>query len=380
MTTHLKRLIKKQPRHRIVISAIAVLLLLTLVALRVHAAYTLRQETSAQAITQVQVIEAKFTQSNEEIILPGNVTAWHQATIYARISGYLKSWYADIGTHVAAGELLAVIEAPELDAQLRQAKADLNTAIANNKLAQSTAQRWLNLRKSDSVSKQEADEKVSAAKALQALVTAAQANVDRLNELVGFERITAPFEGVITARNTDIGALINAGSNADGQSLFQIAQTNPLRVYVRIPQNYSTQITAKMKVSLRFAEHPGRSFRAQFIQTAKAIDPVTRTLLAQFKVDNSDQMLFAGSYAEVLFSMPAPNTTIRLPVNTLLFRAEGIQVAVINSEQKVDLKTVTISRDFGAEVEINAGINPGEQIIINPSDSIINGEQVRVVK
>ena len=169
-------------------------------------------------------------QSGEEIILPGSVTAWHQTTIYARISGYLKSWYADIGSHVAAGELLAVIEAPELDAQLRQARADLNTAMANNKLAQSTAQRWLNLRKSDSVSKQEADEKVSAAKALQALVTAAQANVDRLNELVGFERIIAPFEGVITARNTDIGALINAGSTTDGQPLFQIAQTNPLRI------------------------------------------------------------------------------------------------------------------------------------------------------
>lgn len=379
MTEHLKLLIKKQPRHRIVVSVIALLALLILVVLRVHAAYALRQETSAQAITPVRVIEAQSMQSGEEIILPGSVTAWHQTTIYARISGYLKSWYADIGSHVAAGELLAVIEAPELDAQLRQARADLNTAMANNKLAQSTAQRWLNLRKSDSVSKQEADEKVSTAKALQALVTAAQANVDRLNELVGFERIIAPFEGVITARNTDIGALINAGSTTDGQPLFQIAQTNPLRVYVRIPQNYSTKITAEMKVSLRFAEHPGRSFSAQLIQTAKAIDPVTRTLLAQFKVDNSNQQLFAGSYAEVLFNLPATKTTIRLPVNTLLFRAEGIQVATINSEQHVVLKTVTISRDFGTEVEINAGILPGERIIINPSDSIINGEQVRIV-
>lgn len=372
--------IKKQPKRRIVISSILLLLLLTLIALKLHAAYVLRQETIAHALTPVRVISARATSENEHIMLPGTVAAWHQATIYARISGYIKAWYADIGTHVEAGELLALIEAPELDAQLRQAKADLNTALANNKLAQSTALRWLNLRKSDSVSKQEADEKVSAAKAQQALVNAAQANVDRLNELVSFERITAPFAGTITARNTDIGALINAGSSSNGEALFQIAQTNPLRVYVHIPQNYSAQITAKMTVDLRFAEHPGRTFSATLMQTAKAIDPTTRTLLAQFKVDNRKQQLLAGSYVEVLFSIPMSKNTIRLPVNTLLFRAEGIQVATVNAEQQVVLKSITISRDFGSEVEIKSGITAGEHIIINPPDSIINGEQVRIVK
>lgn len=371
--------IKQQPKSRIMIMAILLLALLTLIALRIHAAYALKQETNAQAITPVRVIIAKSSTSKEQIILPGTVHAWHQATIYARISGYIKAWYADIGDHVKAGALLAVIEAPEIDAQLRQAQADLNTAMANNKLAQSTALRWVNLRKSDSVSKQEADEKVSAANAQQALVKAARANVDRLNELVSFERITAPFAGTITARNTDIGALINAGSSANGQPLFQLAQTNPLRVYVRIPQNYSGQITANMNVALRFAEHPGRTFSATLMQTAQAIDPNTRTLLAQFKAENEQQQLLAGSYVEVLFTLPASKETIHLPVNTLLFRAEGIQIATVNNEQKVVLKSVTISRDFGSEVEIKAGIKPGERIIINPSDSIINGEQVRIV-
>ncbi|EHL29446.1 hypothetical protein LDG_8407 [Legionella drancourtii LLAP12] len=285
----------------------------------------------------------------------------------------------DIGSHVKAGDLLAEIETPELNAQKRQAAADLNTAIANNKLAQSTAKRWINLLKTDSVSKQETDEKVSAAQALQAAMSSAKANLDRLTELVGFERVIAPFDGIITARATDIGALINSGSSTTAKPLFRIAQTNPLRIYVKVPQNYSARITSNLVVSLHFAEHPGQEFPAKLLDTAKAIDPTTRTLLAQFTAENKDEVLLPGGYTEVWFSLSLPPHTVRIPVNTLLFRAQGLQVATVDKDQKIVLKSVTINRDFGAEVEIATGVTPGERIVINPPDSITDGEVVRVV-
>ena len=345
---------------------------------RIYDAVVLRKQTLINALPVVTTLTVKKGSGVDEIVLPGNVLAWHEATIYARTNGYIKKWYVDIGSHVKKGELLAEIETPELDAQLRQAEADLNTAIANNQLAQSTAKRWINLLKSDSVSKQETDEKISSAAALNAVVIASRANLERLKQLVSFERVIAPFDGTITSRTTDIGSLINAGSSTDGVALFKIAQTDLLRVYVKIPQNYSTRITRDMTVNLRFTEHPGKLFPATLVETAQAIDPLTRTLLAQFKVNNKDNQLLAGSYAEVLFSFPVSPLTVRLPVNTLLFRSEGLQVATVDSNQCVVLKPITVTRDFGTEVEVRSGINPGDQVIVNPSDSILNGEKVRI--
>ena len=369
--------LKKIPKPVGIILIVLLLLLIINISLRVYDSIQLNKQTIADETSLVSTMIVKAEGGVEQLILPGNVKAWHDATIYARTDGYVKEWYVDIGSHVKKGQLLAKIETPELDAQLRQAEADLNTAIANNKLAQSTSKRWINLLKTESVSKQEADEKSSAAAALEALVVASTANVNRLKELVSFERVLAPFDGVITARHTDIGALIDKGS-VNNTPLFEMAQTNPLRVYVKIPQNYASRITPKMSVNLRFSEHPGQEFSAQLIQTAKAIDPATRTLLAQFKVNNSKELLLAGGYTEAIFSLPTSPNAVLIPVDTLIFQAAGLQIAVLDKNHKVELRSITINRDFGAEVEILSGLKPGEEIIIYPPDSIVNGEQLRV--
>ncbi|WP_392538071.1 efflux RND transporter periplasmic adaptor subunit [Legionella sp. 227] len=368
-------------RHKRLIMALTVFLfiLLVLIVLRVCAAISLRNETLADAVPVVRVMKAKQEKGLDKIILPGNVQAWHESPIFARTNGYVKKWYVDIGSRVKKGDLLAVIETPELDAQERQARADLNTAIANNQLAQITAKRWLNLLKTESVSQQETDEKVSTAAALEAAMLSAKANLQRLQELVGFEQVTAPFDGVITDRATDIGDLIDAGSSSTAQPLFRIAQTSPLRIYVKIPQYYSARIKPNMTVKLHFAEHPKQVFPAKLYETAHAIDPKTRTLLAQFISPNKNGELLPGGYTEVWFTLPVPPKTVILPVNTLLFRAQGLQVAALGNDNKIVLKSVTIRRDFGAKVEIATGVSPGDRIVVNPPDSIINGEVVRVV-
>ncbi|HBI21803.1 MAG TPA: efflux RND transporter periplasmic adaptor subunit [Legionella sp.] len=370
----------KDPSRRSVIRAVGFVLicLLIIVGMRVWAAILLHRNTNRQAIPIVKTVIAARGPMDNTIVLPGDIRAWHEAPIYARTSGYIKQWYVDIGDQVRAGTLLADIEAPELDAQLRQAEADLKVTIEQNKLAQSTAIRWVGLLTSDAVSKQETDEKVDAARALSARVIAARANRDKLRELVGFERITAPFEGTISARATDIGDLINAGSNTDEKPLFRLVQTDPLRVYVKIPQSYATRIAPNMQVDLHVPERPGRAYKARLVQTARAIDPKTRTLLAQFVVDNKKGQLLPGSYTDVYFKLPASDQTIRLPINTLLFRSEGLQVATLDEKNHVVLKSVSIRRDFGTEVEMSRGVHAGDRIIINPSDSITNGEQVRV--
>ncbi|MFA6301634.1 MAG: efflux RND transporter periplasmic adaptor subunit [Legionella sp.] len=372
-------LLKEKHRYWLIPAALFFLLLFLMILVRVQAAVALRNRTEDYAITRVAVLVAKAETGEDKIVLPGNVQAWHESPIYARTNGYLKKWYVDIGSHVKQGDLLAVIETPELDAQARQAKADLNTAIANNTIAQSTAKRWMNLVKTESVSKQDRDEKVSAAQAAAATVIAAKANLDRLEELVGFERVLAPFDGVITLRATDIGDLIDAGSSTSTSPLFRMAQTNPLRVYVQIPQYYSDRIKANMNVSLHFAELPKKEFPAKLLETAQAIDPNTRTLLAQFVVENKKGELFAGAYTQMWFTLPIPAQTVVLPVNTLLFRAQGLQVAKVNKDNKIELVSVSLSRDFGSTVEIATGVTPGDKIVVNPPDAISNGETVRVV-
>ncbi|MDP3559571.1 MAG: efflux RND transporter periplasmic adaptor subunit [Legionellaceae bacterium] len=354
------------------------IVLLVLILNRVWAAIILHYRTNAQAVEVVSTVAAVRAPVEENITLPGTLWAWHEAPIYARTNGYIKTWLVDIGAVVKAGDLLAVIETPELDAQLRQAEADVNVAIAKNELAQITAVRWKNLLKTDSVSTQERDEKVDRARALQAEVVSSQAYRDKLRELVGFERITAPFSGTISARNTDIGALINAGSNPDARPLFRLVQHDPLRVYVKIPESYASRIKPDMQVQLTVPEHPGKFFSATLLQTAHAIDPHTRTLLAQFMVHNKDYALLPGGYTQIHFKMPTVAHAIHLPVNTLLFRAEGLQVATLDKNQRVVLKSITVGRDFGTVVEIDSGIQAGEAIILNPPDSIFDGQQVRL--
>lgn len=365
-------------RKWLIFSTLLLIIIFTLIFQRVQAAKNLRISTEKAAITRVSVITAQADSGSDTIILPGNVMAWHEAPIYARVNGYVRKWYVDIGAPVKFGDLLAVIETPELDAQQRQAKADLNNAKANNALAKITAKRWVNLLKTESVSKQETDEKISAAKALQATMIAAKANLDRLNELVNFQKIVAPFDGVITARATDIGDLVDAGSSVSAKPLFRVAQTNPLRLYVRVPQFYTAQLQKNMHISLHFAEYPHHVFTGELLDTAKAIDPLTRTLLTQFKVDNSQGILLAGAYTEVWFTLPLPPHTIRIPVNALIFQAPGLQVATVTADQKIKLKKISVRRDFGTEVEIAAGITSGEKIVINPPDALYDGESVRV--
>jgi RND family efflux transporter MFP subunit len=366
-------------RQRIyIVLGVALLVALLGIGSRVIAAIKLSNSTAQQSILNVATIKAVHGPKSEEIVFPGSVQAWHQATIFARTNGYIQTWYTDIGARVKTGDLLAKIETPELDAQLEQAEQDLKTAQANNQLAQTTNERWQLLLKTESVSKQDADEKLSSAIANRSIVASARANRDRLRELVNFERVIAPFDGVITARNIDVGDLINEGSGTP-PALFQIMQSDKLRVYVKVPQNYAPRINSDMKVELYFPEHPGRNFPAKLVSTADGIDSNTRTLLVEFMAENKDYELLPGGYTEVRLLLPLPNHIVRLPVNTLLFRAQGLQVGTIDKDNKVVLKNVAIGRDFGTEVEIVSGITDGEAVILNPADALVNGQKVHVI-
>jgi RND family efflux transporter MFP subunit len=346
---------------------------------RVRARTELRQQTAELAIPTVAVVQPKRTAPSQDLTLPANVQAYVDAPIYARTNGYLKKWYADIGTHVKKGQLLAEIETPEVDQQLRQARADVTTAQANLHLSQITSERYEGLLKTDSVSKQETDNAVADYSAKKAVVESLQANVRRLEELQSFEKIYAPFDGVISARNTDIGALIDSGSGGGTRTeLFHMVQPDKLRVYVNVPEGYSQATRPGLGAELLLNEFPGRPFPGKLVRTANAIDPATRTLLVEISVDNPTGTLLAGSYAEVRMKLPAPVSSLILPVDTLMFRSEGLRVATVN-DGKAELKPITLGHDYGAEVEVVAGLSGDEQVIMNPPDSILSGQQVRVV-
>ena len=361
-----------------------IFLLLIIVAgvgifMRVRHSHALKEETKESAVTQVSVIAPKQGPVTEELVLPSNVVAWHEAAIYARTNGYVKTWYTPMGTAVKEGQLLAEIETPEVDAQLRQAEADLLTAQANSNLAQLTAKRWIALRKTDSVSKQDADEKIGDAQAKVAALASARANRDHLKELEGFKQVRAPFDGVISARTTDIGSLVDSGSQT-AQPLFHIVQADKLRVYTRVPQSDAMRINPKIESTVLFADHPGQPFTAKFVKTAEALDQASRTMLVEYMLTNKDAALLAGGYAESHFKLPGIETAIRLPVNTLIFRAEGLQIAVVGPDNKVAMRKITMGRDFGNEVEVTAGIAADDHVIVNPPDSLFDGQEVHVAE
>src|ERR1700722_5508293 len=348
---------------------------------RIHARADLDKETAEMAIPTVSVVHPKHGAPAQEVVLPANVQAYIDAPIYARTNGYLKHWYVDIGAHVKAGQLLADIETPEVDQQLRQSRADLGTAEANLNLSKITATRYADLLKTDSVSKQDADNAEGDYEAKQATVQSAQANVRRLEELQDFEKIYAPFEGVITARNTDIGALIDSGSSGGTRTeMFHIAQPDKLRVYVNVPEAYSQAAKPGLTAQLALSEFPGRLFPGTLIRTANAIDQSPRTLLVEIRVNNPVGTLLSGAYAEVHLKLPTPTTAFILPVNTLLFRSEGLRIVSVNDNHRTELKPITLGHDFGSGVEVVAGLGEDESIIVNPPDSIVAGEEVRIAQ
>jgi RND family efflux transporter MFP subunit len=347
---------------------------------RVRARTALSSETAQVARPAVSVVSPKRTASAQEIILPGNVQPFITSPIYARTNGYLRKWYFDIGAHVKQGQLLAVIETPEVDQQLDQSLSNLNTAKANLALAETTKNRYQGLVKDNAVSQQDVDNAVGTYNANKAIVEANQSNVKQLQALQSFEKIYAPFEGVITARNTDIGDLINSGSSGGVKTdLFHIVQPGTLRVYVNVPEEYSQGVKTGMTADLSLAEFPGRKIQGKLVRTADAINMTTRTLLIEIDVDNPKGTLLAGSYSEVHLAVPAQASTYLLPVNTLIFRSEGLRVGIVK-DGKVVLSAVTPGHDFGNEIEIVSGLKPDDQVIINPPDSIVSGQAVEIVQ
>jgi RND family efflux transporter MFP subunit len=345
---------------------------------RVKARAELRDETNSMAVPTVVTVQAQHTNPAQEVVLPANIQAFNDAPIYARTTGYLKKWYVDIGGHVKAGQLLAEIDTPEVNQQLQQARADLATAEANLHLSQITAERYMGLLKSDSVSKKEADNAAGDYAEKKATVESAQYNVKRLQDLQSFQKIYAPFTGVITARNTDVGALIDSGSSGGTRTeLFHIVSPDKLRVYVNVPEIYSRAAKPGLKAELVLNEFPGHPFEGTLVRTANAIDQTSRTLLAEIDVNNPTGQLLSGSYAEVHLKLPSSGSAFLLPVNTLLFRSEGLRVASVNNGQAT-LIPVTIGRDYGVQVEIISGLKGDENIIVNPPDSLVSGEKVRV--
>src|SRR5437868_3500773 len=338
----------------------------------------LAAETERLATPSVSVIQPTQEQSHEELVLPATVQAYKESPIYARTNGYVLRWYKDIGSHLNKGDLLADIDTPEVDQELMQARATRQQIQAQLGLAKSSAERWQNLRKSDSVSQQEVDQQVSGYQQAQANLAASDANVRRLEQMESFKHIYAPFSGVLTKRNIDVGALINAGNAGPDKELFDVAQVDPLRVYVNVPQTYSPAIKIGMKAFLEQGEYAGQKFEGKVVRTSEAIDPATRTLLTEIDVPNPGGKLLPGAYAQVHFAAKIAAPLLTVPINTLLFRAEGPRAAVVGSDDKVQLRAIAIGRDYGSAVEVVNGLQASDQIIVNPADSLEDGQQVKV--
>lgn len=374
------------PRRRNRVLALVLIALLIVAAVVAVTGIMKRQQTdaalakwtAAQAIPTVAVISPKPATGNRELVLPGDIEAYYEAPIYARVNGYLKMWYDDIGARVKAGQLLALIDTPDLDQQLEQAKSDLASVKASAALAELTAKRWQNLLSSNAVSQQTSDEKAGDALAKKALVQAAEAKVHQLDAMEGFKRIIAPFDGVVTARDTDIGALINAGSGGGGTELFKVADIHQMRVYVRVPQAYSAQLHVGMPVTLRLPQYPQQTFPAKLDTTSNAISKESRTVLVELLADNPDGKLWPGTFAEVHFELPPAPGTYDVPTSALLFRSHGLQVATVGPDNKIVMKSLTIARDLGTVVEVERGISPTDRIVDSPPDSLAQGDEVKL--
>ncbi len=374
----------KRQRSLVVVgcTCVAVALLIVGIFPRISARNAQAAQVDAQRYPTVSTVAPKRAPATQDLLLPGSITPWADASIYARTSGYVRHWYADIGTRIKAGQTLALIDTPELDAQLKQGRADEATAQANYQFASSTAKRWSTMLQTQSVSQQDSDSKSSDAAAKLAALQSAQANVARLKELVAYQTVTAPFSGVITVRNVEVGALVTAGgtpglATMPGE-LFHIAQTDRLRVYIDVPQDDADHISASTKVWLSAQQYPGRRFSASIARTSNAIDPISRTMHVEVDVDNADGALLPGAYAQVHVELQTSSPALELPVSALLFRPDGVTVAVVNPQNKVELRKVTIGRDFGTYVEIATGIASADRVVNNPGDAIAEGQSVHV--
>lgn len=373
----------RRPRRKAgLLVGVVILVLLVAGAITIISKFSekkaLAAETERLAVPSVSIIHPKQEQNHEELVLPATVQAYKESPIYARTNGYLLHWYRDIGSKVKQGELLADIDTPEVDQELMQARAAQQQSEAQLGLAKISAERWENLRKTDSVSQQELDQQVSGYQQAQANLAAAKANVHRLDEMESFRHIYAPFSGVITKRLIDVGALINAGNSGSNRELFDIAQVDPLRVYVNVPQTYSPLIQIGMSAFLLQGEYAGQQFEGKVVRTADAIDPATRTLLTEIDVPNPTGKILPGAYAQVHFAAKVNAPRITVPINTLLFRAEGPRAAVVGADNKVHLRPVAIGRDYGSAVEIVSGLEASDQVVVNPADSLEDGQPVTI--
>jgi RND family efflux transporter MFP subunit len=364
----------------VVIFAVFAGLLVSGILGRMHASAALRTETTEMAVPTISVVSPQRAALSQEIVLPGNVQPYVTAPIYSRTNGYLQAWYFDIGAHVKKGQLLAVISTPEVDQQLGQSRSNLSTAEANLRLAEITKDRYEGLLKTHAVAQQDVDNAVGTYNANKSIVEADQANVKQLEALQSFEKIYAPFDGIITARNTDVGALVDSGSGGGVKTdLFHLSQVDRLRVYVNVPEQYSQATTSGLTADLTLAEFPGTTFTGKLVRTAEAINFETRTLLAEVDVTNPTGKLLSGSYAEVHFKVPGTIATYILPVDTLLFRREGLRVVIVK-DSKAQLLPVTPGRDFGDTIEIISGLQGNESVIVSPPDSVVNGEKVQIAQ
>ncbi|QGZ65669.1 efflux RND transporter periplasmic adaptor subunit [Paraburkholderia acidisoli] len=365
-----------------VLAALALALLAAGVVPRLHASRALAAQTAQQATLAVSVVQPQPAPAEQELVLPGAATPYADAAIYARTTGYVAHWYTDIGTHVTAGQVLADIAAPDLNAQLDAARADAAQAAAAYAYAKSTAARWQTMLQSQSVAQQDADAKTSDMQTKQAALAAAQANVARLAQLVSFEKITAPFDGVVTARDVDVGALVTAGGTPGSASaaneLFHVSQTQTLRVFVDVPQDAAPQATPAAQVWLTTQQYPGRRFAARVARNAGAIDPVSRTLRVEIDVDNAAGALLPGAYVQAHLALKTAAPALEVPASTLLFRPDGVAVATVDGRGRVRLKLVHLGRDFGTRVEVASGLVASDRVIDNPGDSIVDGEAVSI--
>ena len=368
--------------HVFTILFVVVLVLVVLGAITLFQRRTqyqaLAKETETLAIPTVAVIHATVESAEEDLVLPGSMQAYVESPIYARTNGYLKKWYHDIGSRVRQGELLAEIDTPEVDQQLSQARAELNTTQANANLSKITAARYQELIKTDGVSKQEVDNAVGDMEAKLANVRSAEANVRRLEELESFKHIYAPFSGVITRRNVDTGTLINAGNGGTSQQLFSLAQTDPIRAFVSVPEAYAPSIRAGLGAYLELAQYPGQKFQGKVARTAESIDTGTRTLLTEVDVPNHNGALLPGGYAQTHLQVKVTGARLTVPVNALLFRSEGLRAIVVDANHHMHLRPLTIGRDYGTTLEVLQGIEAGDWIVLNPADSLDDGQEVHV--